>query len=347
MKRSLNKSELESVLERVRPFTMITTESLMDLAFQVEHVLTQDIPGDFVECGVWRGGASFLMAELLQRAGATDRKVWLFDSFDGLPPPTQIDGPAAIHYTEHTDSPSYFDNCRASLDDVRRAAADLGVTSHTEFVKGWFDQTLSTARARIGPIALLRIDCDWYDSLRCCSENLYDQVADRGFIVLDDYYTWDGCAIAVHEFLGKRGLPNRIESSPAGSIYASAVIRKSAATWSWDYSIQLSAREIENLVGPQDIYILVDEETLRGAGYAAGRALPFLERDGQYWGAPPDDNTAIHELDRLRRRGAGWIVFLWPAFWWLDYYQGFRAHLESNFQCVLRNTRLVAYSLRS
>ena len=92
---------------------------------------------------------------------------------------------------------------RASIEEVLRIATELGLASYTEFVKGWFDQTLPTNRDRIGPIALLRIDCDWYSSVMCCLDNLYDQVADRGFVVLDDYYTWDGCAIAVHEFLGQ------------------------------------------------------------------------------------------------------------------------------------------------
>ena len=347
MKRSENSDALGAVLERIRPYTMVATESLMDLALQVEHVLAHDIPGDFVECGVWRGGASFLMAELLRSAGVQNRKVWLFDSFDGLPPPTTIDGPAAIDYAERTDSPSYFDNCRASLDQVQQAAAELGLASYTEFVKGWFDETLPAHRARIGPIALLRIDCDWYSSVRCCLDNLYDQVSKRGFVVLDDYYTWDGCAAAVHEFLGRRGLPNRIESSPSDGIYQSAVIRKSGAPWKWDSRLDLSLTEIDALIAPRDSYILVDQATLSGAVSTAARPVPFLEREGQYWGAPADDETAIRELERLRRSGLRFIVFLWPAFWWLDYYRIFRQYLEANFSCALRNTRLVIFSLSS
>ncbi len=80
-----NIHELTAVLDKVRQFTMVAEASLVDLALQVKYLLVSNIPGDFVECGVWRGGAAFLMAELLRQAGVTDRKVWLFDSFEGLP----------------------------------------------------------------------------------------------------------------------------------------------------------------------------------------------------------------------------------------------------------------------
>ena len=79
---------------------MVAEASRVDLALQVKQVLAHNIPGDFVECGVWRGGASFLMGELLRQAGVNDRKVWLFDSFEGLPPPEGIDGPAAVAYSK-------------------------------------------------------------------------------------------------------------------------------------------------------------------------------------------------------------------------------------------------------
>lgn len=325
---------------------MAGLECLADLALQVQYVLAHNIPGSFVECGVWRGGASFLIAELLRQAEVTDRKVWLFDSFEGLPPPERIDGPAAIAYSQNSNSPLYFNNCRASLEEVERIATELGLASYTEFVKGWFDQTLPANRDRVGPIALLRIDCDWYSSVRCCLENLYDQVADRGFLILDDYYTWDGCAAAVHEFLGKRLLSNRIESAPNGH-YQSAVLRKGGAAWYWDRRIDLSAHEITNLIQSEDTFIYVDQETLGDRISGLGSSLPFVERDGKYWGPPPDDETAIFELERLRQRGATLMVFLWPAFWWLDYYAAFRQHLVANFCCVLQNERLVAFDLKA
>src|SRR5437016_11334268 len=143
-------------------------------------------------------------------------------------------------YTKNTDSRSYFDNCRASLQEVQRIATELGLASYTEFVKGWFEQTLPTNRDRVGPIAILRIDCDWYSSVQCCLENLYDQVVDGGFVIFDDYYAFDGCAVAVHEFLGKRGLSHRLESvvgrSKGFEYPVNALFRKGNTTWRETYN---------------------------------------------------------------------------------------------------------------
>ncbi len=205
--------DFKPTLEKVAwPLTMVPQNRLVHLARLVRRVLAENVRGDFVECGVWRGGAAFLMADLLRRAGVSDRKVWLFDSFEGLPPPQELDGPRAVAYARDTDSPLYFDNCRASLEEVQRSAQRLQVSSYTEFVQGWFEETLPATRARVGPIALLRLDCDWYKSVRCCLDNLYDQVVEGGFVVFDDYFSYEGCAIAVHEFLAERRLPHRLET---------------------------------------------------------------------------------------------------------------------------------------
>src|SRR5438128_8451738 len=94
--------EVASTVAKIRPYTMVREGALRDLALQVRAVLAHEIPGDFVECGVWRGGAAFLIAECLRKAGDHDRKVWLFDSFEGLPPPREIDGQAAAEYAANT-----------------------------------------------------------------------------------------------------------------------------------------------------------------------------------------------------------------------------------------------------
>ncbi len=107
-----------------------------------------------------------------------------------------------------------------------------------------------------------------------------------------------------------------------------------------------TTQDIAALIPPGDTFILVDDELLGSIMTAGHRTIPFLERDGQYWGAPPDDATAIRELERLRRSGATFIVFVWPAFWWLGYYTGLHRHLRSRFRCVLENDRLIAFDLR-
>jgi SAM-dependent methyltransferase len=110
--------------------------------------------------------------------------------------------------------------------------------------------------------------------------------------------------------------------------------------------IQLTAQDLANLIPKEDKFILVDQEQLRELMALGNQAIPFLERSGQYWGPPPDDQTAIHEFERLRRSGATFIVFSWPAFWWLDYYEAFRQHLVSNFRRVIENDRLIAFNLK-
>ena len=116
---------------------------------------------------------------------------------------------------------------------------------------------------------------------------------------------------------------------------------------SWFHRLDRATREIAALIPPGDIFILVDEDNWGMDANSTRRPVPFLERDGQYWGKPADDVTAIREFERLRHSGANFIVFAWPAFWWLDYYSGLHHHLRSAFPCVLQNDRLVVFDLRA
>jgi O-methyltransferase len=204
--------ELRPILDRVRPYSMVPEFSLIHLAGVVQNVLAEKVEGDIVETGTWRGGASFLMAEVLRKGGDSERKVWLCDSFEGHRPPETIDGQAALDFAANTDDPEYLNNCRADLDDVLRTRKLLGLESRTECIKGWFDETLPANKQRFGRIAILRIDCDWYASVKTVLEELYDQVVDGGYIILDDYFSYDGCAIAAHEFLGSRKLSHRLHT---------------------------------------------------------------------------------------------------------------------------------------
>jgi hypothetical protein len=203
--------ELRPILDRIRPYSMVPEFSLVHLAGVVQKVIAEQLEGNIVETGTWRGGASFLMAELLKKAGDT-RTVFLCDSFEGHRPPETIDGQAALEYAANTDVPEYLNNCRADLDDVLRTRKLLGLESRTECIKGWFDETLAVNKARFGDIAILRIDCDWYASVKTVLEELYDQVVDGGYVIFDDYFSYDGCAIAAHEFLGQRKLSHRLHT---------------------------------------------------------------------------------------------------------------------------------------
>ena len=108
--------------------------------------------------------------------------------------------------------------------------------------------------------------------------------------------------------------------------------------------LQKCRDEIVRLIPTRTPFILVDEEQLRGA-LPHRHAIPFLEKDGEYWGPPADDATAIREMERLRRAGARFIAFTWPSFWWLEHYAGFSRHLRENFAPVLKNRILITYHL--
>ena len=113
-----------------------------------------------------------------------------------------------------------------------------------------------------------------------------------------------------------------------------------------DSALASPVQTISSLVPREHSFILVDEEQWADEVFTDRRAIPFLERDGEYWGPPADDKTAIRELDRLRRAGASFMVFARPAFWWLEYYSGLHRHLRLNFRCVLKDERLVVFDLR-
>jgi hypothetical protein len=113
----------------------------------------------------------------------------------------------------------------------------------------------------------------------------------------------------------------------------------------WE-QIQVAKRELSQVISPDTPFILVDDAKFGQCTGLLSRAIPFLERDGQYWGAPSDDATAIDEFERLRRTGAGFIVFAWQAFWWIDYYPAFYEHLQKNSRRILENERLIVFDVR-
>jgi hypothetical protein len=125
--------------------------------------------------------------------------------------------------------------------------------------------------------------------------------------------------------------------------------RVDTATWranGWWPRIHDSVEEIRRVVPRGCTFVLVDEDNWGTGAALDGRPrMPFLERDGQYWGPPADDETAIRELDRLRQVGADYLIFAWPAFWWLDHYSGLRSHVRSHFRCLLENDRIIIFRL--
>lgn len=190
--------EVRTAPPDVRPIlgsTMLSLPRLLNLQRLAGQLIDEGVPGDFIECGTWRGGSGALLA----RAGAAampPRKTWFCDSYQGLPRPSRIDGWYAQLWTGHV---------QASPADVEACLASLGVSlEQVEIVAGWFDEVLPGLAT--GQLALLHIDCDWYDSVTTCLDHLYDRVAVGGFVVIDDYGYWPGCRRAVEDFLARRGI---------------------------------------------------------------------------------------------------------------------------------------------
>jgi len=197
--------------KKYQDFTMIQGSVYCENLYVVDKFVRK-IDGDVVECGVWRGGMSAGIAELLGPA----RSYYLFDSFEGLPPAKEIDGIGALEWQKNTNGATYFDNCTAEIGFATKAM-DLTKSKYL-LKKGWFNDTLPEFKTET-PIALLRLDGDWYDSTMDCLKYLYPQVQKEGVIILDDYYTWDGCSRATHDYLSSITSASRVYSSPKGVCY--------------------------------------------------------------------------------------------------------------------------------
>ena len=195
------------MIRTIRPYTMVGRDGLLATYDCMQKAEQAKLSGCLVECGVARGGCSALMA-LVSRDCGSNRVSWLFDSFEGLPAKTIEDGnPRISNGTDrHTDrlSEGY---CLGTLDEVEELfyRTLMFQKDNVRMVKGWFQDTLPQYREKVGDIAVLRIDGDWFESTKCCLENLYDNVVDDGYVILDDY-ALVGCRKAVDEFLASRGV---------------------------------------------------------------------------------------------------------------------------------------------
>jgi O-methyltransferase len=165
--------------------------------------------GAIIECGTWRGGMSAGMVEV----GGFDRNYYFFDSFEGLPPVAEVDGKAAKEYENSLSTPG----CAASLDEFKQTMSMTGCPPEKiNAYKGFFESTLPGFSPP--KIAVLRLDGDWYESTMICLEKFWDHVLPGGLILIDDYYVWEGCSKAVHDFLARRKAPESIRQGPIGRV---------------------------------------------------------------------------------------------------------------------------------
>jgi hypothetical protein len=184
--------------------TMIGMKRLDNVQECVETILEEDVPGDLVETGVWRGGASILMKGVLKAWGCTDRRLFVADSFQGLPPPD------AEHYPD--DAPSRlheWDELAVSVDEVRRNFERYGLLDdQVVFLEGWFKDTLPAAP--IEQLAVMRLDGDLYESTMDALTHLYPKLSPGGFVIVDDYGDIPPCRKAVHDYRDRHGIDEKI-----------------------------------------------------------------------------------------------------------------------------------------
>jgi hypothetical protein len=202
-------AESKEIIRAVRPYTMTGNAKLFALIQAVRYIVRHDIPGDIVECGVWRGGSMQAAARTLIATGDTERELYLFDTFEGMPPPSDVDvrhdGRSAEELMAAAAAPAKsMVWAMASLEDVRDGMAKVPYPpDRVHFIEGKVEDTIPAGAPE--RISILRLDTDWYESTRHELEYLYSRLSPGGVLILDDYGYWEGARQAVDEFLEETG----------------------------------------------------------------------------------------------------------------------------------------------
>jgi hypothetical protein len=205
--RKFHDSEARATMHAVADWTMTSKSRIFALIVAVRYLVDQAVAGDVVECGVWRGGSMQVVARTLLERGESDRALHLFDTFEGMPPPTvedrRIGGPPA---SELLAGRAHTENiwAIADLDDVRAGMARTGYPpARIHYHRGLVQETIPAQAPE--RIALLRLDTDWYASTRHELDHLYDRLVPGGVLIIDDYDYWEGSRQATDEFLATTG----------------------------------------------------------------------------------------------------------------------------------------------
>lgn len=216
---NLNKIRLFSKIKR---HTLVTIPRLNHLYNITEFVNRVGIKGNFVECGVWKGGCSAIMA-FLSYKNLDGRTTWLFDSFEGLPEPRPEDGLIAKKDAKGKISGKLVPIGKdvANINDVNEIMFSILKLNpnNIRIISGWFQNTIPKIKAEIDQIAILRLDADWYESTKFCLDNLYDLVAPGGFVVIDDYGKWKGCRKAMDEFIRAKKINRKLIKIDSSCMY--------------------------------------------------------------------------------------------------------------------------------
>jgi hypothetical protein len=208
---------INEIIARVQHYTLTSPERIASLCQAIEYITRCNIPGDIVECGVWKGGSVMAAILALMQNGDNQRTIYLFDTFEGMSAPRDVDKvvQSGRSATEMMASADKKENIWAysPLDEVQKNVSGLGYPSNRiVFVKGKVEETLP--KRPPGKIALLRLDTDWYESTRHELTHLYPLLVSRGVLIIDDYGHWAGARKATDEYISNNRVPillNRID----------------------------------------------------------------------------------------------------------------------------------------
>lgn len=205
------------IFNAVNEYTMTSSERVQALINAVRYIVANNIGGDIVECGVWRGGSMMAAALTLREMGDESRDLYLYDTFEGMNAPVAQDGQAVIRKFNHRRlTADSSDWCRSPIDEVKVNLASTGYPAEKiHFIKGKVEDTLP-GQAPAGGIAILRLDTDFYESTRQEMLHLYPELVRNGVIIIDDYGSYPGSRKAVDEYLAQHKsclLLNRVDSA--------------------------------------------------------------------------------------------------------------------------------------
>ena len=208
-----------SLIRRVLPYTLGGPKAL-DNAFEIVRLIEKNnIPGAIIECGVAQGGCAAMMALSSRSYGNLDREFWFFDSYEGLPEPTEED------YKDFKTGGHVGVLVKGSCLGTLEQVSDLLFNNFNlpknkiNLIKGWFQDTVPMHREKVGKIAILRLDGDWYESTKIPLENFYQNIMTGGCVIIDDYATCYGSKKATDEFLKENLINTHLRSDGRGGAW--------------------------------------------------------------------------------------------------------------------------------
>jgi hypothetical protein len=197
--------DFQLVYAKIKAYTMVDPERCYALYKAVQYMIRKEIKGDFAECGVWKGGSVMLVAYMLQKAGIRNRKIYLYDTFEGMTKPGENDGKEEKTEWEKNNVNGQLNIwCHAPLEEVQSNMIKTGYPKENIiFIKGKVEQTIPGTLP--GKLALLRLDTDWYESTKHELNYLYPLLEKGGILIIDDYGFWPGSRKAVDEYFSANG----------------------------------------------------------------------------------------------------------------------------------------------